>query len=1204
MFGTLFAFELRSHFRRPATWLYLAIMFTLAFFSVSSDAVVVGIALGKVKKNSPYTLAQVYVITLAIGQIITSALVGTTVLRDYDARVHELLFTTRLTRSAYLGAKYLAAFLAMLLVFAALPVGAMLGTVMPWVDAETVQAIQPWHYIQPYLVIGVPGIFFLSAMLFAVGSLTRSAFSVYVAGILLLVGYSVGGNLVRTLDRDMLANLIDPFGFQPLDLMTRYWTTAEKNARVVPMEGFMLANRALWAGIGALLLAAAFRLVKLEKDVTVGRKKRGAAPTAVTAGDNAIQQPTAGIVWQRPMPALGSIVAPGASAWFDIARFHGLSMLRSVPFLAIATIGFINVVMNAWFADQSGINRSWPMSWLMAESITGGAALFMIVLLTFYSGELVWRERQVRLDQVVDASPVATSALLIGKFMAMLGLLLAFATASMLAGMVVQLLKGYPAIDVRVYALYIFLVDYPSWAILTAVGFLIQSLVPRKAIGHVFMILVYVSMIAVANLGYDHQLLQIGATGSLRWSDLNGAGNAFSAIFTLHGYSLSLALVALGFTYVAWSRGTAMPAFGTRLRERFRGRVRLTTLGGLVGASLCGGFFFYNANILNPYRTRTAIEKLRVAYEQRWRRYETLATPKIVATSLTVDLEPSARRARTATRYTLVNRTTGPIDTVLVNVASDAAGLRVMLDTLAFDRPITTLSVDTVFGVHLVRLDRPLGPGDTARLTVVQRAVVNGFPNGSPDRSIVENGTFLNREAFPTLGYSQGSELGSDELRRKYKLPPARRSKPREDSVALQRQSFFGDADFVTFDATVSTDLDQIAMAPGYLEKEWTANGRRYFRYVMDSPIPNFFSVLSARWTVTRDSLGSVPIEVYHHPTHTFNVARMVEASKAALAFYTKEFGPYQHKQLRILEFPRYAGFAQSFPNTVPYSEGIGFVARVDSTDVEDTDLPYFVTAHEIAHQWFPYQRMPADVEGSQMLSESLSEYAALVITDRLHGRPFTQKFLRAELDRYLRGRSTEIRGERPLTRVDAESYVWYQKGSLAFFALRDLIGEQPLHAAIRTYLDEGRFTGPPYATTKDLMRHLTAATPDSLRYALTDYFETITLWDVRTDSVSSRKRSDGQFDVTVYATSKKFRADSLGAETETPMADYVDVGVFGEAPRGSRLGTPLAVRRVKVGSGSSRFSFVVPKAPSRAGIDPYTLLIDRNPGDNTKEIR
>jgi hypothetical protein len=1036
-------------------------------------------------------------------------------------------------------------------------------------------------------------------MLFAVGSLSRSAFSVYVAGILLLVGYTVAGNMVRTLDRDMLANLIDPFAIRPLELMTRYWTPAERNTQTVPMAGFMLANRALWAAIGAGLLTLAFRLVRLETQPLALRRRR---PTSKAAAMDARSEPMDHRATLVPIPAMHA--GRGTAGWGAIARFHAWSMLRSVPFLAIAMIGFINVIMNAWFADQTGQSRSWPMSWLMAESITGGAGLFMLVLLTFYAGELVWRERQVRLDQVVDASPVRTGALLTGKFAAMLLLLFSFSTVSMLGGMVVQVLKGYPAIDLQVYALYIYLADYPSYVLLTAVAFLIQSLVPRKPIGHVLMILLYVAMIALANLGYDHQLLQLGATGGFQWSDLNRTGMALPAILTLHGYSLGLSIICLGLTYVVWQRGTGMAPFRARFQERFRGRVRLTTIGGVAMAASCGAFFFYNANILNAYRTRTAVEKALVAYEQRWRPLEHLPVPKIIATSLVVDLEPTARRARLSTRYTIVNRTGRAIDSIIVNVASDAGGLKVMLDTLSFDRPTRTLSSDADFGVRLLAFERPLAAGDTVRLHVVQRAAANVFPNAGSDRSLVVNGTFLNREAFPTLGYSQGSELGSDELRRKYKLPPARRSRPREDGTMLQQQFFTADADFVAFDATVSTDPDQIAMAPGYLQREWMANGRRYFRYVMDSPMPNFFSVLSARWVVTKAQWDSIPIEVYHHPTHTFNVARMIEASQASLAFYSKEFGPYQHRQLRILEFPRYAGFAQSFPNTIPYSEDIGFVARVDSTDVEDTDLPYFVTAHEIAHQWFPYQRMPANVEGAQMLSESLSEYAALVVTDRLHGRPFTQKFLRAELDRYLRGRADETRAERPLTRVDRESYVWYQKGSLALFALRDLIGEAPVHAAIRAYLDEGRFAGPPYATTHDLMRHLTAATPDSLREVLTDYFETITLWDVRADSVTSRKRADGQYDVTVFATSRKFRADSVGVETETPMADYVDIGVFGEAPRGSRLGPVLALRKVRVSAGARQFSFVVPDMPSRAGIDPYNLLIDRNPGDNTKEIR
>lgn len=1202
MFRHLFAFELRSHFRRPVTWLYVAIMFLLAFFAVSTDAILIGESLGKVKRNSPFALAQLYAIVLAIGQIITSALVGTTVLRDVDVGVHELLFTTRLTRRGYLGAKFLAAFAAMLLVFAALPVGALLGTVMPWVNAETVQAIRLWDYVQPFVLIGVPGVFFLSALIFTTGTLTRSAFAVYVAGILLLVGYSIGGNLIRTLDYDQLANLIDPFAIRSITLETRYWTPAERNVRLLPLGSFLLANRALWAGVGAVLLAVAFRFTRLEVGAPLTGRRRKAAATPATRATLAVPVP---VPSTAPTAAAGVRKAPSlGTAWWDVTRFQATAMVRSVPFLAIAAIGMINTIMNAWFADQTGISRSWPMSWLVSEAVISSNALFMIVLLTFYAGELVWRERQLRADQVADATPVPTAAVLLGKYTAMLGVLFAYATVVMLAGMVVPFLKGFPVVDVPVYLLHTYPYDFPGWIVMTALAFLAQALVPRKPIGHVVVILVFVGNLAMLNLGYTHRLLQVGASPALTWTDLNGTGDALPGFVLLHGWSFSLAVLLLVAAYVAWPRGSAAAPWRARLATRFSGRARLAAAGGVAGMAAFGGTFFYNANILNSYAPRKTREKMQAAYERRWRPLEALPVPKVVATSLDVDLVPSRRTARLSTRYTMVNRSARAIDSVIVNVTTDDAGLAATLDTLAFDREATLLAADTTFGVRLLRLARPLAPGDTMRLHVVQRLAVRGIPNGEPDRALVRNGSFLNRERFPSLGYNRNIELESDELRRTHELQSARRALPRTDTLALQRQFFIADADYVAFDATVSTDPDQIAMAPGYLQREWTEGGRRYFRYVMDAPIPNFFAVLSARWTVTRGTWEGVPIEVYHHPAHGLNVARMIEASQASLAMYSREFGPYQHRQLRIIEFPRYQGFAQSFPNTVPYSEGVGFVARVDSTDVEDTDLPYFVTAHEIAHQWFPYQRMPAEVEGAQTLSEALSEYAALVVTARKHGLPFTQKFLRSELDGYLRGRAAETRGERPLTRVDRESYVWYQKGSLAFFALRELIGEAALHRAIRAFLDEGRFTGPPYATTFDLMRHLTAATPDSLRYALTDYFDTITLWDVRADSATSRKRPDGQYEVTVVATAKKVRADSLGNETAIPMADYVDVGVFDAPEPGARLGRPLAIRRVKVTTGTSRYTFVVPKLPTRAGIDPYSLLIDRNPGDNTREIR
>src|SRR5205823_1938782 len=115
-----------------------------------------------------------------------------------------------------------------------------------------------------------------------------------------------------------------------------------------------------------------------------------------------------------------------------------------------------------------------------------------------------------------------------------------------------------------------------------------------------------------------------------------------------------------------------------------------------------------------------------------------------------------------------------------------------------------------------------------------------------------------------------------------------------------------------------------------------------------------------------------------YHPDHPYNVDRMIEGVRATLAYCTKSFRPYGHSVIRIAEFPRYEQFAQSFINNIPFSEGVGFIARVRPNDESDVDYPYFVTAHEVAHQWWAHHVIGAEAKGATMRSESLAEYSAL----------------------------------------------------------------------------------------------------------------------------------------------------------------------------------------------------------------------------------
>jgi len=81
---------------------------------------------------------------------------------------------------------------------------------------------------------------------------------------------------------------------------------------------------------------------------------------------------------------------------------------------------------------------------------------------------------------------------------------------------------------------------------------------------------------------------------------------------------------------------------------------------------------------------------------------------------------------------------------------------------------------------------------------------------------------------------------------------------------------------------------------------------------------------------------------------------------------------------------------------------------------------------------------------------------------------------------------------------------------------------------------------------------------------------------------------------------SKKLRANGDGAETEIPIHDLIEVGVF-KGKKDSE--EPLHTEKVWITQPHTTFSFVVNEKPTRAAIDPYSKLIDRNPEDNWADI-
>jgi hypothetical protein len=214
------------------------------------------------------------------------------------------------------------------------------------------------------------------------------------------------------------------------------------------------------------------------------------------------------------------------------------------------------------------------------------------------------------------------------------------------------------------------------------------------------------------------------------------------------------------------------------------------------------------------------------------------------------------------------------------------------------------------------------------------------------------------------------------------------------------------------------------------------------------------------------------------------------------------------------------------------------------------------------------------------------------------------RRFYDYNLDEYLRGRGVFTNREAPLLDVEGQSYVFYFKGAVAMYTLRERLGAEVVNGALRRFRERHAGPGAPPATSRALYAELRAVTPDSLHPLLSDLFEHITLWDVRADSARAVPDGAGAWRVTLHLQASKARADSIGRQTPIPMDELVTVGVFAARAGGARgPGEPLYLRQHRVRSGPQTITVTVPRRPARAGVDPYRTLLERERDDNVAAV-
>ncbi len=1188
----IFRFEFACQIRSLTTWLYLSVLliFTLlmGFLITPNDGVF---------ENNTFHITAISVMGGFLWLIMGAVVAGEAASRDVQTRMHPLTYSTAITKFDYLTGRFLAALLVNAVLMLSVPIGVWISFYLPGIEHAELQPFELWPYLSVFFLIAFPNAFIATALQFAIAALTRKVLTAFVASLLLAFFAQIIGSAAAQLFGNWdLVKLLDSVGVVGIianDLGT--WTPSEKNVRLVKLEGMFLWNRIMWISIAlGSLIYAYFRFSFLQPETS--GKSRWFALRRMKTDEAVIEIATAASDAIR--------VSEVRQMFGPVANFHQALYIARRSFFQIAknpagltlvtVIAFISAAFGDRIMTQFDIPQI-PTTALVLDYFTAPVGdlatpwAIIPLLIIYFAGELIWREREARISDIADATSVTDYVLLSGKFLGLSLIVFVWMLLLVLGGMTMQAGLGYFNFEPGLY-FQVLSMQLMEYLIFATLAFAIHVVINRKYLGYLINVLLLAFIGFPSTFLMEHPMLIFGSSPGWSYTDMRGFGSSLFPWFSYSIYWTSWALLLLISANLLWPRGRET-GFKFRLltaKHRFnRGSLRIAIVG-LIFLITAAGFIYYQTNIAADYLTASDVNNQKAEYEKRYGQYRNILQPQLTATKLQVDLLPDDQRVFIRGEYTLINETDHEIKTIHFGNISETP-----VSGIAIDRPNKMVVSDNQLSHYIYALEKPLSPGDSLKLTFAIDYIQSGFRHGKSNDLIANNGSsFSNYDLLPSIGYRSHREIKDNVSRKKHDLAK-RPTLASLNDMEARKKTLVSDKGIL--EATISTSIDETAVAPGKLLRTWTAAGRRYFHYKTDAAIGGEYSVLSGKYSVQEHQWNDVFIKIYHYPGHSQNVGWMLRCVSESLEHYTKEFGPYPHKRITLVERAGNGGGASADASIIYYGEQFSLLDA--DTSPGGFHLPYYILAHEIAHQWWGLARLtPANVEGAGVLIEGLAVYSGMQVLEKHYGKSHLRKYVSYLHSSYESPRSL---ASPSLIRAD-QSFLYYKKGGLAMHSLSRYIGQRKVNAALRTLLEKRKSDEILYPTTLDLYRELKKVTPKSYDYLLRDLFTTNTYWRLKTKHFTTSQNKLGTWDATMKVYAEKFTVDSAGNETIVPMDDWLEIGIY---EQGKDYDEPLYLKMHRITTGDTTIKLTLSRKPDRGGIDPNFLMIDVRTDDNILQM-
>ncbi|NMM49924.1 M1 family aminopeptidase [Marinigracilibium pacificum] len=1181
MLSNLIKFEFYYQ-RKQLTLVVLSLVFMLIGLRLGSQ----GFSPADVNYDSFYQIGYITgIMTLGIPFIVMFFTISG-IIRDKKHHFEQIIYSTSVNKSQYFFSRLSGILVFSILCFSPFLIGFYLGTFYPGLDPEKISGFNFYSYFSNWFIFIIPNVFICTAFIFTVSLLSKNALATYVTGILIYAIYMMSSlvlnspimaqSIPSTPEGLMIASLADPFGLAAFFEQTQYWTPFQKNNQPIQFVGFLLWNRVIWLLISIVILYVGYNYFSFRK---INKKsKRNKIKT-------------------EPIPSVSyNSVSPNQSLMMKFLIMKSLIksdlsfIFRNLPFIGIMIIWVTMVIAEnyARIVDGGEYNNSmYPTTSLLIGHFTNILTFISLILIVFYSGELAWRNKESKINEIIDSTPVSNYQIFISKLIVLISLPFSLILSGIILSICFQLYLGFYEFKLPLYlsTFYFYGLRLLFYCFL---AIFITQLVSKKylAIGITAVLIILFGSFP-EYIGINTPLLKLGLAPIPSYTNLNGFSISSEAFHYYAWYWISFGLLLSIIAFQLLNRGYSSLKFRFSSIKWNKNR-RVFSILVIISFVASATTIHYQVNIKNKYLSVTDILDRKEQYERKFKQYDSLKRLNHQSWKTVIDLYPTEHRYSVKAKHQLQNKNEVPVYKAFINE-------RTKLSHLEIERGLIT-DYDSIHGTYIIEFRDGILPGEIITMEYALEKTSTGF---DPDRSIIENGSYITFRDFELmLGYSSSKEIENAFERKKRGLPAKLTIHGDEHLITSE-----SNVEKIPFETIISTEDDQTAIGPGDLINQWTSNGRNYYQYKTPVKVIPTVGYFSARYGSQMDNHRGISIELFYHPEHVYNIDLIEESVKHTLDYCLDNFGPYPFDHIRIAEIPGHWPFGGfSHPGTISMVEDRLYL--VDVRNTETFNLVAKRTIHEVAHQWWGGILTPKIVEGGSIFVEGFAKYTESVVIEKMYGKGASWQIAKTANDTYFKGRAYSTKPEPPIYLENNESYLAYGKHYTVLMAVRELIGENKVNQAMKTLIDRHRNNNGLNLISIELIDELYKVTPSEYHSLIDDWFKKTIRYDLSIKSSDVNKLSDGRYEVTIDVSAHRYETLDTGEEKKIKISEPIPVGLFTKHPSlVSNDQDILYFESETIIEGEQKMKIIVNDRPEFISIDPYGARSDKNMFDNLIKV-